>query len=142
MVSKWYFFIIDILHVSNMIASLILIKLNLYSIWYQIGELKKGLNPLSFSSLTFDDKYLMISIKTGIIIGIISLAVSDRSSYLIFFFFYFALIPCKILQEGIAAGRSFAFFKNYNIDGNKEMIAFGLMNLAGSVTSCFLTTGE
>lgn len=87
MVSKWYFFIIDILHVSNMIASLILIKLNLYSIWYQIGELKKGLNPLSFSSLTFDDKYLMISIKTGIIIGIISLAVSDRSSYLIFFFF-------------------------------------------------------
>lgn len=46
-----------------------------------------------------------------------------------------------ISQEGIAVGRSFAMFKNYNIDGNKEMIAFGMMNIAGSCTSCYLTTG-
>jgi len=32
-------------------------------------------------------------------------------------------------------------FKNYNIDGNKEMIAFGMMNIVGSFTSCYLTTG-
>lgn len=32
-------------------------------------------------------------------------------------------------------------FKNYHIDGNKEMIAFGLMNIAGSCTSCYLTAG-
>lgn len=32
-------------------------------------------------------------------------------------------------------------FKNYHIDGNKEMIAFGTMNIAGSLTSCYLTTG-
>lgn len=32
-------------------------------------------------------------------------------------------------------------FKNYNIDGNKEMIAFGMMNIVGSLTSCYLTTG-
>lgn len=32
-------------------------------------------------------------------------------------------------------------FKNYHIDGNKEMIAFGMMNIAGSCTSCYLTTG-
>lgn len=38
-------------------------------------------------------------------------------------------------------GRSFAMFKNYNIDGNKEMIAFGMMNIVGSFTSCYLTTG-
>ncbi|XP_013599909.1 PREDICTED: sulfate transporter 3.1-like isoform X2 [Brassica oleracea var. oleracea] len=43
--------------------------------------------------------------------------------------------------EGIAVGRSFAMFKNYNIDGNKEMIAFGMMNIVGSFTSCYLTTG-
>ncbi|XP_058085032.1 sulfate transporter 3.1-like isoform X3 [Magnolia sinica] len=43
--------------------------------------------------------------------------------------------------EGIAVGRSFAMFKNYHIDGNKEMIAFGMMNIAGSCTSCYLTTG-
>lgn len=32
-------------------------------------------------------------------------------------------------------------FKNYHIDGNKEMIAFGTMNIVGSLTSCYLTTG-
>ncbi|KAF5207791.1 Sulfate transporter [Thalictrum thalictroides] len=32
-------------------------------------------------------------------------------------------------------------YKNYHIDGNKEMIAFGMMNIAGSFTSCYLTTG-
>ncbi|MCI02095.1 sulfate transporter 3.1-like, partial [Trifolium medium] len=43
--------------------------------------------------------------------------------------------------EGIAVGRSFAMYKNYNIDGNKEMIAIGTMNIVGSFTSCYLTTG-
>lgn len=46
------------------------------------------------------------------------------------------------MQEGIAVGRSFAMFKNYHIDGNKEMIAFGMMNIAGSCTSCYLTAGN
>ncbi|CAL2249981.1 unnamed protein product [Prunus armeniaca] len=32
-------------------------------------------------------------------------------------------------------------FKNYHIDGNKEMIAIGMMNIAGSCTSCHLITG-
>ncbi|KAG8389310.1 hypothetical protein BUALT_Bualt02G0216100 [Buddleja alternifolia] len=82
-----------------------------------IGQLKKGINPLSIMNLNFDSRYLTTSIKTGIITGIIAMA------------------------EGIAVGRSFAMFKNYNIDGNKEMIAFGMMNIAGSCTSCYLTTG-
>lgn len=46
-----------------------------------------------------------------------------------------------LMQEGIAIGRSFANLKNDQVDGNKEMIAFGLMNLVGSFTSCYLTTG-
>jgi len=82
-----------------------------------IGELKKGLNPLSVTHLSFGSPYLSIAIKTGIVTGVIALA------------------------EGIAVGRSFAMFKNYHIDGNKEMIAFGMMNIAGSCTSCYLTTG-
>ncbi|KAJ3673596.1 hypothetical protein LUZ60_005588 [Juncus effusus] len=82
-----------------------------------IGYLKKGLNPISVTSLEFSPPYLMVALKTGIITGIIALA------------------------EGIAVGRSFAMFKNYHIDGNKEMIAFGMMNIAGSFTSCYLTTG-
>ncbi|BFG22606.1 hypothetical protein CerSpe_088810 [Prunus speciosa] len=46
-----------------------------------------------------------------------------------------------LLLEGIAVGRSFSIFKNYHIDGNKEIIAIGMMNIAGSCTSCYLTTG-
>ncbi|XP_010556775.1 PREDICTED: sulfate transporter 3.2 isoform X2 [Tarenaya hassleriana] len=82
-----------------------------------IGELKKGINPPSISGLLFTPPYMMLALKTGIITGVIALA------------------------EGIAVGRSFAMFKNYHIDGNKEMIAFGMMNIAGSFTSCYLTTG-
>ncbi|KAJ4847479.1 Sulfate transporter 3.1 [Turnera subulata] len=82
-----------------------------------IGNLKKGLNPPSFGDLVFVSPYLTTALKTGIITGVIALA------------------------EGIAVGRSFAMFKNYHIDGNKEMIAFGAMNIVGSCTSCYLTTG-
>lgn len=82
-----------------------------------IGYLKKGLNPPSFGDLALTSPYFPVVLKTGIITGIIAMA------------------------EGIAVGRSFAMFKNYNIDGNKEMIAFGMMNIAGSLTSCYLTTG-
>ncbi|KAL9227531.1 hypothetical protein vseg_003211 [Gypsophila vaccaria] len=82
-----------------------------------IGYLKKGVNPLSFQDFVFFSPYFPVALKTGIITGIIALA------------------------EGIAVGRSFAMFKNYNIDGNKEMIAFGMMNILGSCTSCYLTSG-
>ncbi|KAF8389001.1 hypothetical protein HHK36_025686 [Tetracentron sinense] len=46
-----------------------------------------------------------------------------------------------IAKEGIAIGRSFAVMKNDQTDGNKEMVAFGMMNIVGSLTSCYLTTG-
>ncbi|KAK0607706.1 hypothetical protein LWI29_018915 [Acer saccharum] len=82
-----------------------------------IGHLKKGLNPLTISDLAFGSPYLMTTIKTGVITGIVALA------------------------EGIAVGRSFAMFKNYQTDGNKEMIAMGMMNMVGSCTSCYVTTG-
>ncbi|CAL9144183.1 unnamed protein product [Musa hybrid cultivar] len=82
-----------------------------------IGYLKKGLNPPSLTNLVFSPPHMAVALKTGIITAIIALA------------------------EGIAVGRSFAMFKNYHIDGNKEMIAFGMMNIAGSFTSCYLTTG-
>ncbi|XP_021898061.1 sulfate transporter 3.1-like [Carica papaya] len=82
-----------------------------------IGNLKKGLNPPSITDLVFTSPYMSLAAKTGMITGIIALA------------------------EGIAVGRSFAMFKNYHIDGNKEMIAIGTMNIVGSFTSCYLTTG-
>ncbi|KAF3441935.1 hypothetical protein FNV43_RR15851 [Rhamnella rubrinervis] len=82
-----------------------------------VGDLKKGINPSSIEKLTFDSKYLTAVIKAGIVTGLIALA------------------------EGIAIGRSFAIMKNEQVDGNKEMIAFGFMNIIGSFTSCYLTTG-
>lgn len=82
-----------------------------------VGELKRGLNPLSFKDLNFDPKYISAPIRAGVITAFIALA------------------------EGIAIGRSFAIMNNEQTDGNKEMIAFGLMNIVGSFTSCYLTSG-
>ncbi|XP_058745934.1 sulfate transporter 3.1-like [Vicia villosa] len=82
-----------------------------------IGELKKGLNPVSVTKLEFVSPYMTTAIKTGLIVGIVALA------------------------EGISAGRSFAMSKNYHTDVNKEMIAIGTMNVVGSFTSCYHTTG-
>ncbi|KAJ4961875.1 hypothetical protein NE237_021785 [Protea cynaroides] len=82
-----------------------------------IGKLQEGLNPPSWNMLTFHGSHLGLVMKTGLITGIIS------------------------LTEGIAVGRTFAALRNYQVDGNKEMIAMGLMNMVGSCTSCYITTG-
>lgn len=47
-----------------------------------------------------------------------------------------------IYQEAVAIGRTFAAMKDYQIDGNKEMVALGAMNIAGSMTSCYVATGR
>ncbi|KAD2393854.1 hypothetical protein E3N88_40831 [Mikania micrantha] len=82
-----------------------------------VGPLHKGINPLSIKNLDFDPKYISAPIEAGVITAFVALA------------------------EGIAIGRSFALMVNQQIDGNKEMIAFGFMNIVGSLTSCYLTTG-
>ncbi|XP_043702011.1 probable sulfate transporter 3.3 [Telopea speciosissima] len=82
-----------------------------------IGKLQEGVNPPSWNVLTFHGSHLGLVMKTGLITGIIS------------------------LTEGIAVGRTFAALRNYQVDGNKEMIAMGLMNIVGSCTSCYVTTG-
>ncbi|XP_022992190.1 probable sulfate transporter 3.4 [Cucurbita maxima] len=83
-----------------------------------IGHLPKGINPPSLNMLYFTGPQLALAIKTGIITGILS------------------------LTEGIAVGRTFAGLKNYQVDGNKEMMAIGFMNMAGSFSSCYVTTGS
>ncbi|XP_026656567.2 probable sulfate transporter 3.3 isoform X2 [Phoenix dactylifera] len=82
-----------------------------------IGHLKSGLNRPSWDKLLFDSTYLGTIMKTGLVTGIIS------------------------LTEGVAVGRTFASLKDYKVDGNKEMMAIGLMNIVGSCTSCYVTTG-
>uniref|UniRef100_A0A803LNB1 STAS domain-containing protein n=1 Tax=Chenopodium quinoa TaxID=63459 RepID=A0A803LNB1_CHEQI len=83
-----------------------------------IGHLPKGLNPPSANMLYFSGSYLVLAIKTGLVSGILA------------------------LTEGIAVGRTFAALNNYQVDGNKEMMAIGLMNMAGSCSSCYVTTGS
>lgn len=83
-----------------------------------IGHLSKGVNPPSVNMLYFNGHLLALAIKTGLVTGILS------------------------LTEGIAVGRTFAAIKNYQVDGNKEMMAIGFMNMAGSCTSCYVTTGS
>ncbi|WVZ55824.1 hypothetical protein U9M48_006433 [Paspalum notatum var. saurae] len=46
------------------------------------------------------------------------------------------------LTEAIAVGRSFSVINNYKLDGNKEMAAMGFMNVAGSLSSCYVATGS
>ncbi|KAK8938164.1 putative sulfate transporter 3.3 [Platanthera guangdongensis] len=83
-----------------------------------IGQLQRGLNSPSWDKLLFHGLYLATTVKVGIVTGIISLA------------------------EGVAVGRTFAAMKGYKVDGNKEMMAIGIMNIIGSCTSCYITTGS
>ncbi|KMZ71616.1 putative sulfate transporter 3.4 [Zostera marina] len=83
-----------------------------------IGELHGGLNPPSVNMLRFHGEHLSLVVRTGVVTGILS------------------------LTEGIAVGRTFGSMKNYQIDGNKEMMAIGAMNMIGSCASCYVTTGS
>ncbi|WCJ40709.1 sulfate transporter 3 4 [Euphorbia peplus] len=104
---------------SVIISTLILFcfKSKIHGISF-IGHLPKGLNPPSANMLFFSGSYLPLAIRTGVVTGILS------------------------LTEGIAVGRTFASMNNYQVDGNKEMMAIGAMNMAGCCTSCFVTTGS
>ncbi|PHU17489.1 Sulfate transporter 1.3 [Capsicum chinense] len=42
--------------------------------------------------------------------------------------------------EVVAIGRTFASMKHYQLEGNKEMVALGAMNIIGSLTSCYVAT--
>ncbi|KAF8404550.1 hypothetical protein HHK36_009437 [Tetracentron sinense] len=83
-----------------------------------VKHIKRGLNPSSVHQLQLKGPHVGEAAK----IGLISAAVA--------------------LTEAIAVGRSFASIKGYHLDGNKEMVAMGFMNIAGSLTSCYVATGS
>uniref|UniRef100_A0A0D9VQQ5 STAS domain-containing protein n=1 Tax=Leersia perrieri TaxID=77586 RepID=A0A0D9VQQ5_9ORYZ len=82
-----------------------------------VKNLKKGINPPSASLIFFTGPYLLKGFKIGVVAGMIS------------------------LSEAIAVARTFAGLNDYQIDGNKEMLALGTMNVVGSMTSCYIATG-
>ncbi|GMI77148.1 ARABIDOPSIS SULFATE TRANSPORTER 68, sulfate transporter 2;1 [Hibiscus trionum] len=83
-----------------------------------IKHIKGGLNPSSLHQLQFNGPHVAEAAKIGLISAVVA------------------------LSEDIAVGRSFASIKGYHLDGNKEMRAMGFMNLAGSLTSCYVATGS
>lgn len=83
-----------------------------------VNHIKKGVNPASANQIFFSGGYVAKGFKIGVVAGMIA------------------------LTESIAIGRTFAAMKDYELDGNKEMVALGTMNVIGSMTSCYVTTGS
>ncbi|KAF2291486.1 hypothetical protein GH714_024699 [Hevea brasiliensis] len=83
-----------------------------------VEQVKGGLNPSSVGEIQLKRPHVGQAAKIGLISAIVA------------------------LTEAIAVGRSFASIKGYHLDGNKEMLAMGFMNIAGSLTSCYVATGS
>ncbi|KAI4325926.1 hypothetical protein MLD38_031287 [Melastoma candidum] len=83
-----------------------------------IKHVNSGLNPISVRQLRFGGPFLGDLAKIGLVVAVIA------------------------LTEATAVGRSFASIKGYRLDGNKEMVAMGVMNVLGSFTSCYTATGS
>ncbi|KAG0492386.1 hypothetical protein HPP92_005784 [Vanilla planifolia] len=83
-----------------------------------IQYVKGGLNPSSAKLLQFTGPFSAESAKIGVVCAVIA------------------------LTEAVAVGRSFASARGYQLDGNKEMVAIGFMNVVGSLSSCYVATGS
>ncbi|KAD6119499.1 hypothetical protein E3N88_10770 [Mikania micrantha] len=83
-----------------------------------VKHIEKGINPSSVNEIYFSGENLLKGFRIGIVAGMIA------------------------LTEAVAIGRTFASMKDYQVDGNKEMIALGTMNVVGSMTSCYVATGS
>ncbi|KAK7311602.1 hypothetical protein RJT34_09853 [Clitoria ternatea] len=83
-----------------------------------VRHIDKGLNPSSVKEIYFSGEYLGKGLRIGIVSGMIA------------------------LTENTAIGRTFASVKDYQLDGNKEMVALGVVNVVGSMTSCYVATGS
>lgn len=83
-----------------------------------VKHIEKGINPASLDKIYFSGDYLLKGVRIGLVAGMIA------------------------LTEAVAIGRTFAAMKDYQLDGNKEMVALGTMNIVGSMTSCYVSTGS
>ncbi|KAI9165608.1 hypothetical protein LWI28_017318 [Acer negundo] len=83
-----------------------------------VKHISGGLNPISVHELQFHGQDVGELARIGLILAVVA------------------------LTEAIAVGRSIASIKGYHLDGNKEMVAMGFMNIVGSFTSCYVATGS
>ncbi|TKY47640.1 Early nodulin-70 [Spatholobus suberectus] len=110
---------------SVIVSSVIAYKINVHEHQMKdyrvevLGPIKGGsLNPSSLYQLTFDSKVVGHLIRIGLTIAVISLTGS------------------------IAVGRSFASLRGRSIDPNREVVSLGIMNIVGSLTSCYVASGS
>ncbi|KAE8732861.1 High affinity sulfate transporter 1 [Hibiscus syriacus] len=82
-----------------------------------VKHIRSGINPPSVDEIFFSGEYLAKGLRIGVLAGMMA------------------------LTEAVAIGRTFASMKDYQLDGNKEMVALGTMNIVGSMTSCYVATG-
>ena len=80
-------------------------------------NIRKGINPSSVHKIYWTGSYTSKGFQIGLVAGLVA------------------------LTEAVAIGRTFAAMEDYQIDGNKEMVALGTMNIIGSLTSCYIATG-
>ncbi|KAK4800321.1 hypothetical protein SAY86_020808 [Trapa natans] len=83
-----------------------------------VKHIRQGVNPPSASKIFFTGDLMVKGLLIGVEAGMVA------------------------LTEAVAIARTFAAMKDYNIDGNKEMVAIGTMNIVGSMTSCYIATGS
>ncbi|TYG85672.1 hypothetical protein ES288_A13G073700v1 [Gossypium darwinii] len=83
-----------------------------------VKHIRRGINPSSLNEIFFSGEYLAQGFRIGVLAGMIA------------------------LTEAVAIGRTFASMKDYQLDGNKEMVALGTMNVVSSMTSCYVATGS
>ncbi|KAK4742350.1 hypothetical protein SAY87_000351 [Trapa incisa] len=104
---------------SVIVATLIVYKTRADKKGVQIVKhIRKGVNPPSASKIFFTGDLTVKGLLIGVEAGMVA------------------------LTEAVAIARTFAAMKDYNIDGNKEMVAIGTMNIVGSMTSCYIATGS
>ncbi|XP_058096699.1 sulfate transporter 1.3-like [Magnolia sinica] len=83
-----------------------------------VKNIRKGVNPSSLNQIHFTGEFAAKGFRIGAVAGMVA------------------------LTEAVAIGRTFASMKDYQLDGNKEMVALGVMNVAGSMSSCYVATGS
>ncbi|TXG60634.1 hypothetical protein EZV62_015207 [Acer yangbiense] len=93
-----------------------------------VKHINGGLNPISVHELQFHGQDVGELARIGLILAVVALTVRIEFD--------------RVVDEAIAVGRSIASIKGYHLDGNKEMVAMGFMNIVGSFTSCYVATGS
>ncbi|TKY60313.1 Sulfate transporter 2.1 [Spatholobus suberectus] len=83
-----------------------------------VKHIKGGLNPSSINQIELNSPHIGALAKIGLVVAAVA------------------------LTESLAVGRSFASMKGYHLDGNKEMVSLGFMNIIGCFTSCYVATGS